>query len=182
MFKLEADDKTTMVMAYTHNALFRGEVVTKQAVRVSIWLRTEGAPVYMHLLKPLVVTFGGSPIRPNRFPEVFVPISDVIAFHIVPPVTEPMDYEENEKNRMMQPIAALIGTFTAHGAVRISTQTALGTSLEVSRITWMSLYNSDVTNPFLPNMAVHVPMMLVRPERVAFALEDAPGGGAPPAA
>jgi hypothetical protein len=179
MFKLEADDKTTMVMVYTHNALIRGEVVTKQAVRVSIWLRTEGAPVYMHLLKPLIVTFGGSPIRPVRFPEAFVPISDVIAFHIVPPVTEPMDYEENEKNRMMQPIVALIGTFTAHGAVRISTQTALGTSLEVSRTVWMSLYDSDVTNPFMPNMSVHVPMMLIRPEKVAFALDELPAAAQP---
>ena len=62
MYVLRPDEKTTPVMIYTRDSLVRGEVVTKQSVlRVNIWLRTDGAPKYMHVLKPQVIVFDGTP-------------------------------------------------------------------------------------------------------------------------
>ena len=47
-------------MLYTQDTLVRGDVVTTPNVhRVNIWLRTDGAPKYMHILKPQVIVFGG---------------------------------------------------------------------------------------------------------------------------
>ncbi len=158
-------------MLYTQDALVRGEVVTKQNVlRVSIWLRTEGAPKYMHILKPQVLVFGGTPVKPLSYSEIYFPTSQLIGFHILPPADEPLDYDPNEANRMMQPVDVLVGTFVMKGRIRISTQTDVGTSLEVARISWMSLYEVEILNPYLPQMpAIHVPMVLVNPTHVAFA-------------
>jgi hypothetical protein len=61
MYILRPDEKTTPVMLYTHDTLVRGEAVTKQNVlRLNIWLRTDGAPKYIHVLKAQVLVFGGS--------------------------------------------------------------------------------------------------------------------------
>jgi hypothetical protein len=71
---------------------------------------------------------------------------------------------------MMQPVDVLVGTFVMRGKIRISTQTDVGSSLEVARISWMSLYDAEITNPYLPQMPViRVPMVLVNPTHVAFA-------------
>jgi len=61
MKQLAADEKFSTVMVYTHTMLVRGDIVLKENVRASIWLRTQGAPTFIHLNKPQVVVFGGTP-------------------------------------------------------------------------------------------------------------------------
>jgi hypothetical protein len=172
MYVLRPDERTTPVMLYSLESVVRGEVVTKESVhRVNIWLRTDGAPKYMHILKPQVLVFGGSPVKSLSYQEIYFPVSEIIAFHTVPPTDEPLDYDSAEANRMMQPVEALVGTFVMKGSIRISTQTEVGVSLEVARVVWMSLYDVSITNPYLPQMPpIQTPMALVNPNRVAFGL------------
>ena len=171
MYTPSADEKVTPVMIYTHDTLVRGEVVTKQNVlRVNIWLRTEGAPKYMHVLKPQVLVFGGSPVKALTYSEIFFPTSQVIGFHLLPPAEEALDYDPNEMNRMMVPVDVKVGSFLMKGKIRLSTQTDIASSLEVARVSWMSVYEAEITNPYLPQMpAIHVPMVLVNPTHVAYA-------------
>lgn len=170
MYVLRPDEKTTPVMLYTHDMLVRGEAVSKQNVqRVNIWLRSDGVPKHMHILKPQVIVFGGTPVKPLSFSEIFFPTSQLIAFHTLPPTDEPLDYDPTETNRVMQDVQALVGTFVVRGKIRISAQTELATSLEVARISWMSIYDAEIANPYLPQMPpMRVPMMLVKPDEVAF--------------
>ena len=170
MYVLRPDEKTTPVMLYTASALVRGEAVSKQNVhRVNIWLRSDGAPKHMHILKPQVIVFGGMPVKPLSFSEIFFPTSQLIAFHTLPPTDEPLDFDPDEVNRVMQDVQVLVGTFVVKGKIRISAQTELATSLEVARVSWMAVYEAEIVNPYLPQMPpVRVPMMLVDPERVAF--------------
>ncbi len=172
MYILRPDEKTTPVMLYTQQSVVRGELVTKQSVvRINIWLRTDGAPKYMHILKPQVLVFGGSPVKALSFSEVFFPASQAIAFHTLPPTDEPLDYDPNEANRTMAAIDLLVGTFGMKGKIRISSQTEISTSLEMARVSWLSIYDVSVTNPYLPQMAaLQVPMVLVNPYHVSFAL------------
>jgi hypothetical protein len=172
MYILRPDEKTTPVMLYTQQSVVRGELATKQSVlRINIWLRTEGAPKYMHILKPQILVFGGSPVKAHSYSEIFFPTSELIAFHTLPPTDEQLDYDPNEANRTMAPVDLLVGTFVMKGKVRISTQTELYTSLEMARVPWMSIYDVSVTNPYLPQMAVvQIPMILVSPNHVSFAL------------
>lgn len=173
MYVLRPDEKTTPVMLYTHDSVVRGDVVSKQSVvRVNIWLRTDGAPKYMHVLKPQVIVFGGTPVKPLSFSELFFPTSQLIAFHTLPPTDEALDYDANETNRVMQDVKVLVGTFVVKGNIRISAQTELATSLEVARASWISIYDAEIANPYLPQMpTVQAPMMLVNPERVSFGVD-----------
>ena len=172
MYILRPDEKTTPVMVYTQDTLARGEVVTKQsAIHMNIWFRTDGVPRYLHLLNAQVLVFGGTPVKALSYAQLYFPSSQVIGFHTLPPVEEPLDYDASEANRTLEVVEILVGTFVMKGKIRISAQTEVGTSLEVARVTWMSLYEVWVTNPYLPQMpALHVPMVLVNPNHVAFGL------------
>ncbi len=169
MHTLAQDEKSTLVMIYTHTMMIRGEVVTKDNVRVSTWLRTDAAPRFIHLLKASVLVFGGSPVKVHQFNEYFLPLTQVIAMHLAPPLADPLDYEENESNRRMAPITGMVAGFTFKGEIRISTQGDLKGSLELAKMQWLSLYNLEVSSAFMPQMPVmKVGMALVSPTNVHF--------------
>jgi hypothetical protein len=172
MYILRPDEKTTPVMLYTEESVVRGEVVTKDVVhRINIWLRTDGVPKYMHLINAQVVLFGGGPGRMVSYPEIYFPSAELIAFHTLPPTDEPLDYDPAEANRMMVDVDMIVGTFVMKGRIRISAQTEIGVSLEMTRVAWVSLYDAVITNPYLPQMPpLSVPMVLVNPAHVAFGL------------
>ncbi len=170
MYTLTDDEKTTLVMVYTQNALIRGGVVTKSNVMVvSRWLRTDSAPSYIHLLNAQALVFGGTAIKSFNHEEMYVPTGEVIAFHLVPPAADPLDYEPNEPNRIMVDTTLTVGTFLFRGKVRISAQVDFGTSLEMGRQPWLSFYEVGVSNPFLPQMNLTVPFTLVSPGHVLYA-------------
>jgi len=171
MYTLASDEKASGVMIYTQNMLVHGEAVTKQSNRVSVWLRTEGAPEYIHLLKPQVITLFGSAARMLSYSEMYLPAAQIIGFHLTPPAQDPLDYDESEKNRKMQPVTLLVGSFVFNGAIRVSTQVDIGTSINSGRAVWMSIYDVKISNPLLPQMGeVEVPMLVVRSGQVGFAL------------
>jgi hypothetical protein len=172
MYTPVEDEKLTTVMIYTHDGLYRGDVVSKvSVVRVSLWLRSQGVPDFFHMLKPQVLLFGSGAAKTLNFSEMFISRADVIAFHLVPPASDPVDYEADEKNRLVVPVTAMVGTFLFAGNLRVSAQTGLKTSIEGSRSNWMSAYEVDITNPYLPQMApIHVPMLLLNPSKVNFGL------------
>jgi hypothetical protein len=166
---LAADEKATLVMVYTHDALLRGEVVTKQTARVSIWPRSPGVPNLIHMFKPSVMLFGGGQPKPYTYTDVFIPTVSLIGFHLAPPNTEPVDYDPGEKNRVLAPLTVMMGTFLIKGSIRISAATSVEVSLEVAYSGWLSIYDAEITNPFLPQMPpIQVPMMLVVPAKVSF--------------
>lgn len=171
MKPLAPDEKTALVMVYTHNLLVRGEIVVKENVRVNIWLRAQGISNFIHFLKPTVILFGGAAPRSLNYFEFFVPTADVLAFHLAPPATEPLDYDASETNRMMKSVEMLVGSFVLNGKLRISTQTDLSTYLDVSHTAWTSVYDVEVGNPHLPQFSISVPMLLVNPSRVNFGIK-----------
>ena len=172
MATLSPDEKSTTVMVYTQNTLARGEVVTMQGVRVSTWLRTQGVPEYLHLFKPTVLHFGSGVIKTLDYSEIYVPVSMVIAFHLAPPATDPLDYAEDETNRVMVPITGLPGTFQFNGYLRISSVAGLSTSIELAHSDWLSIYNVEVTNHSMPQMQpILVPLVLISPKHVSLAIK-----------
>ena len=170
MKELAYDEKIAMVMVYTNNMLARGEVVAKENARVSIWLRTQGVPNYIHLYKPQVISLLGAIPRTFSFSEMFIPTTQVVAFHLAPPAQDPLDYDAGEANRMMQSLDVMLGSFLLRGKIRISMQTDVATSLDVMRASWMSVYDADISNPYMPQFNVHVPMLLVNPSQVNFGM------------
>jgi hypothetical protein len=161
MRQLDADEKTAMVMVYTNNMLARGEVIARENARVSIWLRTQGVPNYIHLHRAQVISFAGGAPKTFSFSEIFIPAVQVAAFHLAPPAQDPLDYDASEQNRIMQPMEVMVGPFVLKGSIRISMQTDIATSLDVMRTLWLSIYDAEIVNPHLPQFKVKVPMLLV---------------------
>lgn len=169
MYTLAADEKVTTVMLYTNNSLVRGELVTKDSARVSIWLRMQGQVHYVHIHKAQVLNFGGPLTKSIAYDEIYVPITQIMAFHMVPPAEEPLDYDPSEPNRAMHDVLISLGNFSAKGKVRISTHADFATSIEVAHAGWLSVYDAEITTLFVPQFpAFQAPMMLVNPMVVSF--------------
>lgn len=168
--QLEPDDKITKVMAYTQEAMIWGDVISKEAIRVSTWLRTQSAPQYLAFFNAQVLMAAGSAARPFQYSVLHVPVNAVQAYHIMPPARDPVDYDPDEPNRRMEPVTCLLGSFRFDGCLRMSTATNLARFLDVSKEQFTSLYEVEVTQPANPRIGViRVPFVLLRRELVIFA-------------
>lgn len=166
MRELNVEEKVATVMMYTPSMLFRGDLIVRENVRVSIWPRTQGVPNYIHLYNAHIMQLAGSPPKPYTKSEIYVSTSEVIAFHLAPPAVEPLDFDESELNRKMEPVNILAGSFEIKTHLRVSSAADFESSLEVMTAGWVSLYDSEVSNPYLPQFHISVPMMLIRPSRI----------------
>ncbi len=171
MYTLAADEKATTVMIYTHNALVRGDLVTKESARVSIWLRMQAQVHYIHIHKAQVLMFGGPLTKSLSYDELYLPISQVIGFHLVSPAEEPLDYDPSEPNRALKEVHLALGNFAVKGQVRISTHTDFATSIEVAHAGWLSVYDAEITTLFVPQFPTfHAPMVLLNPLKIGIGL------------
>jgi hypothetical protein len=169
-FTLDEGEKVTSVMIYNNQVMAWGEVVTKEAIRVSTWMRTPMIPQYITLHEAQVLTMsGGTPAKPQSFRSLYLPSSQVIAFHIMPPARDPLDYEPNEPHRKMEPATALIGSFRFDGLLRMSTQTDLGRYLDVTKEAFTAFYEVEITNLNIAAMGViRTSYVLLRRDHVMF--------------
>jgi len=171
-YTLGFDDKVAHVLVYTSSALTKGEIVVKQLIRVSTWLRTNTAPdrLWLYNAKALS-TVAGAAVKPASFTELYIPTSKIQAFHLLPPDKDPPDYDPSEPNRHMQPTSLLVANFRIDGHLRLAYQTTVGTFLEITRETFSSIYDARISCPQIPSMAImSVPFVLVRQEACIFAI------------
>ncbi len=163
-YTLESGEKATPVMIYTLTTLVRGEVVTREAVRINTWLRTQGAPDFVPVYDAHVLVFGGNgPAQTLAFPEYFISTPQIIAMHITPPAKEPPDYDPTEPNRKMEPVTLLVGTFRFNGHMRLASQMNLRSHMAIAREAYFSLYDVEITNTSMPSAsALKVPSVLAR--------------------
>jgi hypothetical protein len=168
--KLAPDEKTAQVMIYTPSSMYWGDIIVKNMVRVSTWLRTNTVPDRICLLnaKMLVTTTGTSP-RPASFPELHISVTQILAFHLLPPAKDPPDFDPTEPNRKMEPANALVGSFLIKGFLRISNNVDLKRFLEVTREAYTAVYDAEITNLIISGMGpIAVPFVLVRQETAVF--------------
>jgi hypothetical protein len=172
-YSLKNDDKTLVMMLYTHSALYRGEAIMKQHIKVSNWMRVQGAPEYIHLQKAQAINISSAGMaKPLAYSEMLVPTSSLIAYHIAPPSQpEAMDYDETEANRIFEAVTALVGTFVFSGYMRIAASVDVSQALLTSRTPWLSLYQVEISNPYIPQLGVlKIPLVQIRPTEIQFGL------------
>ncbi len=168
---LGPEEQATPVMIYTPNTFSWGKIITHEAIRPGIVLRAAEIPDYISLYEAHTLRLGGSgPPKPVAFAEYHIPSDTVIGFHLMPPITEPPDYDVDEPNRKMEPATVLVGFFRFDGNLRISTQTDLKRFLDVSKSVFMSIYDVKIWQPANPGMKpIHVENAQVRTKQVFFA-------------
>jgi hypothetical protein len=171
MYQLTPDEKTTTVMVYTRNKLVHGDLVTRQTVKVSILPRMQAFANYLHLLNTQIWLFGGGEPRVLKYSEYFFPMDRMIGLHIAPPNCDPPDFTAGLVNRTMMDISMIMGVFVVKGQIRVSTQVPLAGNLELVYKNWLSVYDADISTPFLAKMPIiHVPMILVKPAEASFGI------------
>jgi hypothetical protein len=170
-YNLADDDKVVPLMVYTDHYMIWGDVIIKQAVRVSIWLRTQAAPdtLCLHNAKMILIASGITP-NPTPVTQIFIKTSEIKAYHILPPQTEPLDYDPNDKNSHLVPIIGLVSTFRMEGTVWMSLHTDLSRFLDIARENYLSLYNAKISCSILPTLGtIQVPHVLIRRTTASFA-------------
>jgi hypothetical protein len=169
MYELAPDEKRTTIMVYSRNKLIHGDLITRQTVKVSILPRMQAFANYLHFLDTQVWLFGGGDPRVLKYSEYFFPMDRMIGLHIAPPDCDPPDFTAGLANRTMTEISMILGVFVVKGQIRISTQVPLAGNLELAHKNWLSVYEADISSPFLPQMPViHVPFILVKPAEGSF--------------
>lgn len=167
-YQLESEEKATPIMVYTMQFMARGEVVSRQIVRVSTWLRTPTAPSYFCLYDSQALYASGAVVS-VPFKELHIPADEVVAYHLTPPLQDPIDYDEKEPNRKMEPASALVGPYRFDGHLRMAVSSSLRKYLEVMTEKYNSFYDVTISLPQRPNMKpLHVPFLLLRRESALF--------------
>jgi hypothetical protein len=168
---LAHDEKVTPVAVYTLTGMAVGKLITKEQVRVSTWLRTDMAPVYLSLHEARFLSLAGSERGQSlAFPELNLPTAQTLAFHLLPPASDPLDYDPNEPHRKMEPVSAILGFFRFDGLMRMSTHSTLGQYLEVTKETFTPFYEVKIANMAIPSLkAVRASYALVRQDASLFA-------------
>lgn len=171
-YTLAEDEKAAALMLYSANALIWGEVVVKQAIRVSTWLRTNAAPdkIVLYNAKLLLTTTQNS--QPVGFPEMIIPVPSINAYHLIPPASDPLDYDPTEPNRTMLPVTILIGSSRVSGKMRMTQSSNVKKYLDITREAFTSIYDAEITNLLLPMLGkLKVPYVQVRQEAGIFATQ-----------
>lgn len=167
-YNLGPDEKAAQVMVYTATSFYWGEVVVKNIIRVSTWLRTNTVPNRISLYNAMgLITLPGC--KPFSFSEVHIPLGQIQAFHLIPPAQDPPDFDPTEPNRMNHPIGAIINSFIIKGSLRLSASADLKKFLEVTHETFTSIYDAEVSNPAVQSFrGLSVPYLLVRQDAAVF--------------
>lgn len=167
---LTSDEKATPVMFYTAHNLVWGKVVSKTAIRINTWLHTDMVPDYLKVLEAQMLAIGqGAAARPQSLPVAYLHNRQIIAFHLMPPASEPMDFDPNEPNRKMFPLTAVVGSFQFDGRLRMSLQSDPGTFLNSLKGVFVSFYEARMTCPALPQVkGIETPLVLIRQSSAIF--------------
>lgn len=170
-FTVDQDEKVVQLMVYVSGAFYRGEVVAKQLIRVSTWLRMNTAPdhICLYNVKGMITTVAAPKLL--QYAELHLPTPQIQALHLVPPYTEALDYDATEPNRRMQAVVALLGSFQMEGCMRLTGSLSLKRYLETTREKFTSLYDVKISNLVVNGMSpVTVPFVLVRQEAAIFGM------------
>ncbi len=169
-YTLGEGDKVYQVMAYTANALYWGDVVVKEIVRVSTWLRTNNAPDRVTLYNAKVLSsLPGVQVKPQHYTELHIATTQINAFHLIPPAKDPVDYDPTEPNRKMEPVSMLVSNFRIDGHLRLATSGTIQKFLMVVRENYTAIYDAQISNPGNPAFGmIAVPYLIVRQEATIF--------------
>ena len=164
------DEKLTAAMMYTPQKLIWGQLISKQAIRVSTWMQTGMAPTYMSIVNAHVMIFGiGQSPKTIQLPRLHIQTGQIIAYHLMPPASEAPYYDINEPNRKMDPATAFVGVFRFDCTIRIAQQSKLDIFLGVAKGDFMPIFDMHMSCPVMPSLkGIHAPFALVRQAAAIF--------------
>jgi hypothetical protein len=168
----QIDECLSAVMVYTPAGIVWGEVLIKSAIRASLWLRSHAAPEHIKFSNARFISLTQkNQIKPTVHSELHIHTPQILAYHLVPPNADPIDYDPNDQNQSMIPVFIILNTFFLEGYLWLSIHSNLGKSLELSHDTFLPVYNAKISSPDLPSFGtIAVPHVLIRKEAAIISL------------
>jgi hypothetical protein len=163
-YELASDEKISQIMVYTDYSLCWGEVATKELVRVSTWLRTNAAPdnVLLYNARSLPAQ-STQQSKPQSYPELHIPTHHILAYHLLPPAQDPLDYDPRDGMRRLEPVTALVGPYRFDGNLSIAQKSNLTKFIEITKEVYTSLYDVEITYSMMASMGkLKIPFLLLR--------------------
>lgn len=149
---LEPGMKAMPVMVYTDERLVWGNLHINENLRVNLILQSSEMPDYISVYDAKqILLASATKSEPVSFSEIHIPTDLVIGFHLMPSHSEPVDYDEAEPSRKMEPILAQVGKFNFNGYVRMSTQTNIKNFIQVTRVAFISVYELEIVQSNNPD-------------------------------
>ena len=140
-YTLSPEEKATQVMVGTPDMLLWGDLITKQAVRMSIYLNTLAEDfVPLHRVKVLFLA-PTQQVAPIEKPTLFVKQEEILLF-LAMHDTEPLP--EETETRKYEPIEVFVGSYQIEGNLLKSPFSTLENMLMVSRATYVPIYEATV--------------------------------------
>ena len=140
-YTLAPDEKATQVMIGTAETLMWGNLVTKQAVRMSAYLNTLADDfVPLHDAKVLFLA-PKEQMAPIERTLVHVRQEEILLFFVIHD-EEPLP--EETQTRHYQPVEAIIGSFQIEGSILKAPISSVQNMLVVSKATYMPFYSATV--------------------------------------
>jgi len=174
-YKLAEDEKVTAVMAYTNTSIYWGDAITKKAIRVGGWMRSDFSPLILELRNAHVLIFGGPTPISLHYKNIYLPYESLVAFDVMPGVKEDLYYDATEKKRLMLPVSAFVGAFRFDGKFRLSSMTSVLRTLEVAKEDFMPLYEVEASHPGLPvGSVVKIDYVTVKRSLAVWSIPDSP--------
>ena len=173
-YEIGSDEKVAQVMLYTQTGFFWGDVIVKEAVRVSTWLRSNAAPVVVYLRNAHSLNLSATSKPESTFyKEMLIFADQIVGMHLIPPLKDGLDYDPTEPNRKLEQVTVVIGSFVMDGYMRISNLSSVDKYLSVTREEFTSLYDVSISNHMITGLGImKVPFVLVRQTQVIYAKKD----------
>jgi hypothetical protein len=164
LYHLGENDRVIEAMVYTSHGIIWGEVLVKQAIRSSIWLKLNSAPDHMCFYNArMIYTVAGGPPKPVSYPELHIPVPQIAAYHLIPPAVDLPEIDAKEVNIRMEPVTVLSGTARIDGFLRLTGRINIGNFMDITKEVYSSVFDADISHPVMPGLRpLHVPHLLVR--------------------
>jgi hypothetical protein len=146
-YTLAPDEKATQVMVGTSDALLWGALVTKELVRLSVYLNTlaeDFVPLYN--VKILFLA-PAQQVAPVERALVCVKLEEILVFFSMADL-EPLP-EEMEMRRF-EPLEAIVGSYQIEGMILKSPITPLQSMMLVATATYMPMYKVTIRHVAKP--------------------------------
>jgi len=151
--RLEPEERATPVMVYTADSLSWGRIITKGALRANMVLHSGIVPDFLTLYEAKSMSLRNlATLQSEPYAELHIPTDQVVGYHLVPPNSEPLDYDPEAPNRKMEPAAVIVGPFRFNGAFRMAELSNLDRFLEISQTPFLSMYQVEITLPANPRL------------------------------
>ena len=140
-YTLAPDEKATQVMIGTADTIMWGDLVTKEAVRISAFLNTL-AEDYVPLRNAKVLFLAPKEQKaPIERSSVHIRQEEILFFLLMHD-EEPLP--EETQTRHYEPVEAIIGSFQIEGTILKAPISSLQNMLLVSKATYLPIYSATV--------------------------------------